>query len=81
MARGSRADLPVGGVQLVPLGVAHHAAHHPWHPLVGQLHSPETPGSKGGSLSLLFCDIILSSIVFLGYNLLNLWGVEPLDRT
>merc|ERR1719470_485056 len=81
MARGPRADLPVGGVLLVPMGVAPHAAPLPRHPLVGQLHSPETPGSKGGSLSLFFSNTILTSIVFLGYDLLNLWGVEPLDRT
>merc|ERR1719315_698356 len=65
MARGPRANLPVGGVHLVSLGVAHNAAHHPRHPLVGQLHPPETPGSKGGSFSLFFCNTILSSSCFL----------------
>merc|ERR1719233_1306962 len=75
----SGADLPVRRVQLLPRGVSHHGVRYSWHPLESKLYSPETPSCKGCGLSILLCNVVLASIVFLRNNLLNLRGVEPLD--
>merc|ERR1719233_1854184 len=75
----SRADLPVGRVQLLPRGVPHHGVGYSWHSLESQLYSPEAPSCKGCGLSILFCNVVLTGIVLLSYNLLHLRGVEPLD--
>jgi len=78
VTRVSATDILVGWMLAGTSSVTHHAAHHPWHSLEGQLDAPETSCSKGCSLRVLLGNLILHWIMFFSDNLLNLLRIESL---